>query len=144
MAEQTALIRKIFLRLPALLVAGGIWFLSSQSILPQPKGILRFDKVQHLAAYLVLAGTVGLWIPLEFWRTRRILAFILVTIITSVYGVIDEIHQYFTPGRDCNIWDWIADTLGALLGTAAIMWINIFLRTKVKVNKINIRSGAAL
>jgi VanZ family protein len=138
------LTRKIILRLPALLVAGGIWFLSSQSILPQPKGILGFDKIQHLIAYLVLAGTIGPWISPEFWRTRRVLAFILVTIITSAYGVIDEIHQYFTPGRDCNVWDWIADTLGAVLGSAAIMWTNICLLNKRKMNKANVRSGAAL
>jgi VanZ family protein len=126
------LTRKIVLRLPALLIAGAIWVLSSQSILPQPKGILGFDKIQHLIAYFVLAGVTGLWISPDFWQLRRITAFFLVAIIASVYGVIDEVHQYFTPGRDCNVWDWAADTLGAVLGAAAILWINACCLDKIK------------
>jgi VanZ family protein len=113
--------RTILLRLPALLIAGGIWFLSSQSILPQPKGILGWDKLQHLLAYVVLSVTVSLWFFPVFWECRPALAALLTMLISSAYGVIDEFHQYFVPGRDCNIWDWLADTLGALLGALAIM-----------------------
>jgi VanZ family protein len=130
---------KILFRVPALLIAGAIWFLSSQSILPQPKGILGFDKLQHLIAYLVLAGAVGFWISPEFWRQRRFLALFLVGLVSSAYGVIDEVHQLFTPGRDCNVWDWIADTLGAVLGAAAVMWVNTFI-----LNKIRVRRGIAV
>jgi VanZ family protein len=39
--------------------------------------------------------------------------------IGSAYGILDEVHQFFVPGRDCNVWDWIADTLGAVIGAAA-------------------------
>jgi VanZ family protein len=130
---------KIILRLPALLIAGAIWFLSAQSILPQPKGVLGIDKVQHIIAYLSLAGTAGLWISPRFWQARRVPAFVLVAIIASAYGVIDEVHQYFTPGRDCNVWDWVADTLGAVLGATVIMWVNVYL-----LNKIKVRSRAAV
>jgi VanZ family protein len=124
---------KIIIRLPALLVAGGIWFLSSQSTLPQPKGILGFDKIQHLIAYFVLAVAVGIWISSAFWQARRICAFLLVVFIVSGYGVADEIHQWFTPGRDCNIWDWIADTLGAVFGSAVMLWTNTWLFHKIRV-----------
>jgi VanZ family protein len=113
--------RAILLRLPALLIAGGIWFLSSQSILPQPKGILGWDKLQHLFAYAVLSVTVGMWFSPAFWERRPVLAPLLTMLISSVYGVTDEFHQYFVPGRDCNVWDWLADTLGALLGALVIM-----------------------
>jgi VanZ family protein len=107
-------------------------------MLPQVKGILGFDKFQHLFAYLVLSAAVGLWISPASWRKRRVLGFFLTAVIASIYGVADEIHQYFTPGRDCNIWDWIADTLGTILGAAAIMWINTCLLDKIKA-----RFGAA-
>jgi VanZ family protein len=103
------------------LVIAGIWFLSSKSILPRPKGILGVDKVQHLLAFAVLAAASGLWIPGARWRSRPGFSFFLVAGLASVYGVIDEVHQYFVPGRDCNVWDWIADTLGALLGAAAVL-----------------------
>jgi VanZ family protein len=43
----------------------------------------------------------------------------------SAYGAIDEFHQSFVPGRDCNVWDWLADTLGAFLGALAVMLLMI-------------------
>jgi VanZ family protein len=113
--------RTIWLRLPALLIAGTIWFLSSQSILPQPKGILGWDKLQHLLAYGALGAAAGLWAFPVFLKRRPVLVLLLTTLIGSAYGAIDEFHQYFVPGRDCNVWDWIADTLGAFLGALALM-----------------------
>jgi VanZ family protein len=111
----------IIKRLPAILVAGGIWVLSSQSTLPKPKGILGFDKFQHLLAYFVLAAALGLWFSRESWQIKRPRAFIISLLIASAYGIIDEVHQSFVPGRDASIWDWFADTLGAVLGAVALM-----------------------
>jgi len=116
---QTILLRLVA-RLPALLIAGIIWFLSSQPILPQPKGILGWDKLQHFAAFAALAAAVGLWATPAFWKRRPVLSLLLAALIASAYGAIDELHQYFVPGRDCNFWDWLADTLGAFLGAAAL------------------------
>ena len=124
MSDRQALLppklRKILPKLPALLIAAGIWVLSSKSILPQPKGILGWDKFQHLLAYAVLALAAGLWPTRAFWSRRPALAFFATALAAALYGAIDETHQYFVPGRDCNVWDWLADTLGALLGAGAI------------------------
>jgi VanZ family protein len=114
----------ILIRLPAILIAASIWLLSSQSTLPQIKGIFGFDKFQHLFAYMVLAGTIGLWPSLKQWKTRRVLTLLAVIGITSAYGVIDEIHQSFVPGRNCNVWDWLADTIGAVLGAIIMRQIS--------------------
>jgi VanZ family protein len=113
-------IQKILLKLPAPLIAAFIWFLSSQSILPQPKGILGWDKLQHVLAYAVLAAAVGFWPSGAFWGRRPALALLFTALAASAYGVIDEAHQYFVPGRNCNVWDWIADTLGAVSGASAM------------------------
>ena len=32
------------------------------------------------------------------------------------FGISDEIHQSFVPGRSPDLWDLVADSLGALLG----------------------------
>ena len=32
-----------------------------------------------------------------------------------VFGISDEIHQWFVPNRQADIWDLLADTLGATL-----------------------------
>jgi VanZ family protein len=115
---MTALL-KIMPKIPALLVIGGIWFLSSQSTLPVPKGILGFDKLQHLLAYLVLAASFVFWFSPAQRRECRLRTFLLLVFVSSLYGVIDEVHQFYVPGRDCNVWDWIADTLGASMGAGA-------------------------
>jgi VanZ family protein len=109
----------LLLRLPAILATALIWFLSSQSTLPKPKGILGFDKLQHFAAFAVLSGAVCLWVPLKKWKSRSRLFALIAAAIGSAYGIIDEVHQFFVPGRDCNVWDWIADALGAVAGAAA-------------------------
>ena len=114
-------IGRIVIRLPAVVVAGGIWVLSSQSTLPKPKGILGFDKLQHALVWFVLALTFGLWFPRASWHKRGRVVAAVTAAAASLYGVIDEVHQYFVPSRDCNVWDWIADTLGALLGGVAML-----------------------
>jgi VanZ family protein len=118
------LIRNLVLRrLPAPLIIIAIWVLSSQSILPVPKGILGFDKLQHFIAYFVLAGTIGFWFSPDWWQKRRFSAFFISAAIASAYGVVDEIHQYFVPGRNCNVWDWMADTIGAVAGGLALLFL---------------------
>jgi VanZ family protein len=111
------------LKLPAPLVAAGIWYLSSQSILPQPKGILGFDKFQHGLAYLVLTTAIALWFSRESWRRPGPRLPVLCVGLGSLYGLIDELHQHFMPGRDCNLWDWLFDTLGAVLSVLAVKLI---------------------
>jgi VanZ family protein len=124
----------ILRKLPAPLIVIGIWFLSSQSILPQPKGIFGFDKIQHFIAYFVLALTIGLWFSLGKWHKYPIRLLFITMAIASIYGIIDEIHQFYVPGRNCNIWDWFADTIGAVLG-ALIIWFSHRLVFRISTSK---------
>jgi VanZ family protein len=41
---------------------------------------------------------------------------ILSVVLSSLYGVSDEIHQYFVPFREADLLDVLADTLGGILG----------------------------
>jgi len=61
-----------------------------------------------------------------------------------LFAISDEIHQHFTPSRECDIWDVITDSIGSSL---AIFISAIFLLyTKTTINqqetsdKINISS----
>jgi VanZ family protein len=111
---------KLLLKLPAPLIAAFLWVFSSQSSLPQPKGVFGFDKVEHFLAYAVLAAAAGLWISSGAWRQRGWGRFFLIAGIAAAYGIIDEVHQSFIPGRDCSLWDWLADALGSVAGAALI------------------------
>ena len=41
---------------------------------------------------------------------------LLAIVVASAYGVTDEFHQLFVPGRACDPVDWMVDTAGAALG----------------------------
>ena len=123
-SNSKLLLRKIAFKLPALIIVITLWILSSQSTLPQLKGILGFDKLQHLTAYAALAFSLGFWFFPHRCQPWRV--FLIPALIASCYGAIDEFHQYFVPGRACDVWDWIADTLGAVLGAGAFVLISSF------------------
>lgn len=78
----------------------------------------------HFAEYLVL----GALLFHALWRSapqqRRWLLVIAAVGIASLYGVTDEFHQSFVPGRLCDPVDWLTDTLGATVG--AVLTTAIF------------------
>lgn len=41
----------------------------------------------------------------------------------SLFGVSDELHQYFVPERMCDPLDWLVDTCGASLGALIARFI---------------------
>lgn len=110
-------IKNIVRKLPAPLIAVALFILSSQSTLPlPPTPFIGVDKIAHLIAYAALAFAVALLFPLSWWEKPFSTAIFAIS-IASFYGITDEIHQHFVPGRDASIADWVADTLGAICGT---------------------------
>jgi len=105
--------RFLLCALPPLLYAGFLFFLSSQSALPSP-GIEGFDKVEHLGAYgllgaLIARGAFG-------YGVARRPALLLGVLLGTLYGVGDEFHQSFVPGRSADVRDAVADLLGSSFG----------------------------
>ncbi len=81
------------------------------------------DKVNHFIAYFGLS--VLLTLCLLFQTKYGFLykkAFLISFLVVILYGVIDEVHQLFIPGRMAEISDWLADTAGALLGVF-LVWV---------------------
>jgi VanZ family protein len=104
-------VRRLAHALPAAAYAGLIFFLSSQSSFPVPARLWDFDKVLHAIEY---GGLAVLCIhAARQWPARS--PWVAGAILASLYGATDELHQSFTPGRSCDIFDWVADTTGAAL-----------------------------
>lgn len=76
-----------------------------------------WSPLGHLVAYAVLGALV--FGALQTGGTRR--RIIAAVAIASAYGVTDEIHQLFVPGRMCDPADWLVDTVGALIGAALML-----------------------
>ncbi|MFQ6057200.1 MAG: VanZ family protein, partial [Methanosarcinales archaeon] len=53
-----------------------------------------------------------------FTNRNKVKIILLVIIVCSLYGIADEIHQHFVPGRDCSGLDMIANFAGSLLGVS--------------------------
>lgn len=111
-----------FLRfwLPVYLYAGLIFVLSAQSTADFGPRILWGDKLIHLVEYAILgylltramANSHNLKLKTHF----RLFAIC----IGVLYGLSDEFHQYFVPGREVEFFDFAANALGVILGQ--IFW----------------------
>lgn len=102
----------------ALAWAALVFYLSSRPD-PLPFPVSAFpgeDKVLHALAYAVLGALLALAAAGPRFPGRR--AVLLGAALASLYGVTDELHQSFVPGRDTSAGDWVADTLGAAAGAA--------------------------
>jgi len=42
----------------------------------------------------------------------------------SAYGALDELHQYFVPGRAMMWQDWIIDVIGSLIGIGLVFLVH--------------------
>ena len=111
--------------LPAIAWAAFIFYLSSKHADEFPKiDIPQFDKVVHFCLYGPLSIT--LFCGLRFGSGRNFrFAVILAFLLASVYGISDEYHQSFVPSRTCDVFDWVADTIGG-----SVVFLTFFLRPK--------------
>ncbi len=104
---------------PALGYAALIFWLSHQQN-PLPELTAAFyDKALHAVEYAGLAGllALGLGRPGRGGPVRGpIRAALLAMALAAAYGLSDEAHQAFVPGRDASLLDWAFDLAGAVVG----------------------------
>lgn len=115
--------KKYYLHIPLIVYWIILFILTSvpTDALPSPFGIS--DKIEHFAAYSVLSFLITFTLYFrenKDWIGRHyLLAGIL---ISSFYGLFDEIHQFFIPGRYCEFYDFIANILGASTGSLMVYY----------------------
>lgn len=110
--------RRLGLWLPVAGYMAAIFWLSSLSSPPSPPGVS--DKWQHAVAYAGLAVVALRATAGGRWGGVTRAALAAAWLIAVLYGVSDEFHQAFTPGRTPDVMDVAADAIGALAGTGAI------------------------
>ena len=105
---------------PAVLVMAVLFAASSASDTSVVPPVFS-DKVLHLGAYALLGMTVFRALAdARFERLTPGLAMWAI-LFCILYGVSDEFHQSFVPGRTPDAKDLIADGVGAALGAAALL-----------------------
>jgi VanZ family protein len=113
--------RFLFLTL-AIAWAGVIFYLSSQPSIDTPSLFPGQDKLFHMIAFGVLGFLLmgGMKTTSNGYRTGQVW---FVVVLVVLYGLLDEFHQYFVPGRNADIFDVLADAAGALLGAWAMYYL---------------------
>ena len=114
------LMRRLFLIL-TIGWAALIYYLSDQPRIDIPSLFPQQDKAMHLIAYGVL-GFLAMGACKAGRCRHRATHYWLVVSLVGLYGVLDEIHQYFVPGRQSDVLDVLADVSGGLLG-AGVMFL---------------------
>ena len=104
-----------------------IFYLSS---LPHPdEDLAKFlfeklgDKLLHVIEYAVLA----ILCYRAFRRAAGLhaaeYAVALAIVTASLYGATDEVHQAFVPFRTATWLDWLADSVGAVIGALGSRYV---------------------
>jgi VanZ family protein len=93
------------------------------------------DKLFHLLAYTALGLTALFAKRKRFARAPRSTA-LFVIFFCLAYGISDEFHQFFIPGRTPSLLDLLADLSGGLVAiTAWSLWVWKFdIKNKIPVN----------
>ena len=113
---------------PVLLYSGIIFYASSLPDLKPTLEIPNVDKVLHVLEYLPF----GFLLARAFQQQWPAIGLCqVVTFLALLYGISDEYHQSFVPGRDAGFDDVIADTAGGFLG----VWIYLFRHKRVKTQQ---------
>lgn len=76
----------------------------------------HFGSYGHFGVYAVLGCLIVLAL-----RSPRLWPWAVT--MASIYGITDEMHQLFVPGRVADPVDWVVDTLGAVFGALLVAWL---------------------
>lgn len=113
--KQTAIIIKFWL--PVLVCMGLIFYASS---LPASEIPLLFpfqDILCHLLIYLSMAYFFSRALKKTYVNIVSAKIILYAVIFTTFYGITDEFHQSFIPGRVASTFDLFIDIAGGFFGT---------------------------
>ena len=102
--------------LPVILYCLLIFIQSSYPVIQSLPSIPHMDKLAHTGAYALLGFLFFRVFQTTSIQKNAVLLVIFSALASSLYGISDEIHQYFVPSRTADIVDVLADAAGSVLG----------------------------
>ena len=118
---------------PLIIYAGLIFLVSSfpgRSLTSLPAFPMA-DKLAHVVVYCVFGMLVARSVTRQWPDIPGLKLAIWIIAGTAFYGATDEFHQYFVPGRSCELTDGLSNVLGGI--AAYGLWCLYFKRKTAKV-----------
>lgn len=116
--------RSILILTPSLIWAGVIFALSHRETIPTAGFNSQLvSSIGHLGAYAVLGSL--LFGGFLFMGLPRISAAMYAIGVATLYGLIDEFHQSFVPGRHAGPEDLVLDFVGATFAVVLLLKLTL-------------------
>lgn len=97
-----------------LIGAIAIFYISSLTF----KGVSYTTNINSILYHFFAFFFFALFLGISSLRGKRNYSvFVLVIVLSIIYGISDELHQYFVPGRACTLFDVGIDSLGIFLAS---------------------------
>ena len=100
---------------PAIAQMAAIFAASSLTAVPDLPGGLS-NHTGHFVGYALLGALALRGFSGARWRGVTGASAWRAVAFASLYGITDELHQFFVANRTPDVVDWVADSLGALTG----------------------------
>ena len=97
--------------------------------------IIYFDKWVHMGLF----GGLTFFLCLPFLNSgytprQRLYYFIRIAMASSIWGLVVEfLQRFYIPGRDYELLDWAADSVGCLL--ALLLCMKLFMKDPARTQK---------
>ncbi|MGN0526813.1 MAG: VanZ family protein [Acutalibacteraceae bacterium] len=143
--------RKIYITLSVIvviLVCAVIFLLSAQNGYESTKtsnSILLFlqrisfniftPEAIRTTAHFCEYGLLSFLVTNLYWSVKGKINFVFAILTSWGYAWLDEIHQYFVPGRAFQLYDLTVDLSGIFLGTFTFWFLYLFIK-KYRKDKI--------
>jgi VanZ family protein len=103
-----------------LLIAILIFYISSLSFAPSTS---TSSSIKPILYHILIFFIFSFFLSLTILKGKNKLLIIPTIIISILYAISDELHQFFVPGRNFSLIDIFLDSLGII--TASLIYITI-------------------
>lgn len=112
--------------------AASIFYISSLAFPIEKKQIDILPILYHISAFFFLA----LFLFISSIQRKKIKLIPITIMLSILYAILDELHQYFVPGRNSSTLDVLLDTTGIAIASM-FYFILILSKRKPKTLKNN-------
>ena len=116
---------------PAGALMAAIFLVSDAPTPPSLPGSVS-DVTAHAVAYAALGAAMLRGVAGAEWARVDARGAVLAALLAAAYGLTDEFHQSFVPGRTPELRDAAADALGAAAGVTLVWAWSIVLAVRAR------------